>query len=68
MAQHDKLMTDRFSDKKEGASERREEAVNEAMRCLLEDLSELSSAVEQLEKSGRQSEPNNLSFELPVRK
>lgn len=73
MAQHEKLMTDRFSDKKQGSaageSDRREEAVNEAMRCLLEDLSELSSAVEQLEKSSRQSvERDDFSFELPVRK
>lgn len=73
MAQHEKLMTDRFSEEKQdaaaGASERREEAVNEAMRCLLEDLSELSSAVEELEKSSRQSsERISFSFELPTRK
>jgi hypothetical protein len=66
-------MTDRFSDKKQGSApddaDRREEAVNEAMRCLLEDLSELSSAVEQLEKSTR-SLPEQVDFthEMPLRK
>lgn len=72
MGHHEKLMTDQFSDKKQGSAagntDPREEAVNEAMRCLLEDLSELSSAVEQLEKSSRLGERDDLSFELPVRK
>lgn len=72
MAHHEKLMRERFSDKKQGAAavgtDRREEAVNEAMRCLLEDLSELSSAVEQLEKSSSLPEPGGFGFELPVRK